>query len=616
MHIKKHTEPAPFSCPKCDESFSDTSKACDHLAERHLPRKVENTVKAESEKPKKSQEKIASSDKNTSGVKKEDLEENRDQENLKQNVLEALVRFRRKSEGLVTPISESSDKMKDENAVNREIAALLLNLHASRGAPKPEDLSLKTTPASNDSAMDLTKTKTSAATITKLVKSSHSGVDLSSGKNNKSSAQLVSNNSAAVTQNIPNFSLPTAPTSYPFYSSLATMAGMTPSLAMNSNYLLQNLLLGKMQQIVSASSGSTPVANAKTSASSVATLSVPATSLPTQPLPAQSLSLPATSVSLKPPPAVFKTTSVPHSSAGTNAPSFTNPMTLTSGVGGETTTTTVTAATAASIPLLCGQIVSQLNGLLFLVHGISNSTLELNLQTQLTAIHSRLQDIVTMVEHAKKSDPELNGEKASKEVKQQKDEEKIVAKHIQDYQRALLKQHDEKNGKNLVVDLPDGSPNESMELQEAESTSSYLSAAARRRRGRPPKNSNLDLSYSPPEKQMRTSSTVNGENSDHSAAHNGESHGGAANGGGSSSHHHQNGGSGNANGSIIQAVGAASKGSKGIRNRVFCGECVGCLKNDDCGKCRYCKDKTKFGGQNRLRQKCLHRRCQVIFFVA
>lgn len=26
---------------------------------------------------------------------------------------------------------------------------------------------------------------------------------------------------------------------------------------------------------------------------------------------------------------------------------------------------------------------------------------------------------------------------------------------------------------------------------------------------------------------------------------------------------------------------------------------------------RYCQDKTKFGGQNRLRQKCLHRRCQM-----
>ena len=66
----------------------------------------------------------------------------------------------------------------------------------------------------------------------------------------------------------------------------------------------------------------------------------------------------------------------------------------------------------------------------------------------------------------------------------------------------------------------------------------------------------------------------------------------------------------NLNGHVAPS-NSGSKGGKGIRNRVFCGECTGCLKNDDCGKCRYCKDKTKFGGQNRLRQKCLHRRCQL-----
>ena len=177
---------------------------------------------------------------------------------VKTNQLEALVSFRRKTEPKDT--SSNPDKMKDENAVNREIAALLLNLHASRGAPKmgppivaaphPEDLSLKN--VSSDSAMDLTKSKGASlntqlpATITKMVKN-HSGVDLSS-KNNKAQnqGQIAAAGSA---QNMPNFSLPTAPTSYPFYNSLATMAGMSPSLAMNSNYLLQNLLLGKMQQV-------------------------------------------------------------------------------------------------------------------------------------------------------------------------------------------------------------------------------------------------------------------------------------------------------------------------------------------------------------------------------
>lgn len=60
-----------------------------------------------------------------------------------------------------------------------------------------------------------------------------------------------------------------------------------------------------------------------------------------------------------------------------------------------------------------------------------------------------------------------------------------------------------------------------------------------------------------------------------------------------------------------QSSGNIKANTKGIRNRVFCGECKGCLKNEDCGICRYCIDKTKFGGLNRLRQKCVHRRCEV-----
>ena len=603
----------------CNESFPDTSKVSEHLADQHLankgePSKNTQTLKCPSE---------------TASVSKRNQK--------KETTLETLFQFRRKSESLPKETVEVSDvKMKDENAVNREIAALLLNLHASRGAPKivpqvvpkPEDSGLN-----NESAMDLTKSKTTTtlnmplpATITRMVKS-HSGVDLS-GKMNNVTNPVPNNLQTIQSQNLQNFSLPNTPTSYPFYSSLATMAGMSPTLAMNSNYLLQNLLLGKMQQIVSASSSSVPtpsIITTKTSSSGIATLSVPTTSLPTQPLPAQSLAMPSSNVTLKPPPAVFKTTSVPHSSTGGLAPNFTNPMTLTSGVGNETTTTTVTAATTASIPLLCGQIVSQLNGLLFLVHGINSPAMEMNLQTQLTAIHTRLQDIVAMVEHAKKSDPELNGDSQrntqSTNVKQ-KEEEKIVAKHIQDYQRALLKQQEDKS--NLVVDFPEASSNDSMELQEAESTSGYLSAAARRRRGRPPKNSNLDLSYSPPEKQMRSSSG-NAERvmaNSESGPQKGDFHG-KVNGNSSSNlqqqHHQQqqqpqNGvNSNNANESMNHA--GAGKSGKGIRNRVFCGECGGCLKNDDCGKCRYCKDKTKFGGQNRLRQKCLHRRCQVSFLL-
>ena len=35
-----------------------------------------------------------------------------------------------------------------------------------------------------------------------------------------------------------------------------------------------------------------------------------------------------------------------------------------------------------------------------------------------------------------------------------------------------------------------------------------------------------------------------------------------------------------------------------------CGKCNFCLQSD-CGKCRHCRDKTKFGGTNKMRQKCL-----------
>ena len=40
-----------------------------------------------------------------------------------------------------------------------------------------------------------------------------------------------------------------------------------------------------------------------------------------------------------------------------------------------------------------------------------------------------------------------------------------------------------------------------------------------------------------------------------------------------------------------------------------CGECPACLLEDDCGKCRFCRDMRKFGGLGRLRQKCIKRQC-------
>ena len=39
-----------------------------------------------------------------------------------------------------------------------------------------------------------------------------------------------------------------------------------------------------------------------------------------------------------------------------------------------------------------------------------------------------------------------------------------------------------------------------------------------------------------------------------------------------------------------------------------CGECEGC-QSGDCDQCKYCLDKKRNGGEDRLRQKCMKRKC-------
>ncbi|ESO02740.1 hypothetical protein HELRODRAFT_112476 [Helobdella robusta] len=41
----------------------------------------------------------------------------------------------------------------------------------------------------------------------------------------------------------------------------------------------------------------------------------------------------------------------------------------------------------------------------------------------------------------------------------------------------------------------------------------------------------------------------------------------------------------------------------------MCGSCKACIRNEDCAKCDFCKDMKKFGGPNKLRQKCRLRQC-------
>lgn len=40
-----------------------------------------------------------------------------------------------------------------------------------------------------------------------------------------------------------------------------------------------------------------------------------------------------------------------------------------------------------------------------------------------------------------------------------------------------------------------------------------------------------------------------------------------------------------------------------------CGECISCYRTEDCGRCDFCKDMRKFGGPNKIRQKCRQRQC-------
>ncbi|XP_064606239.1 CXXC-type zinc finger protein 1-like [Liolophura sinensis] len=40
-----------------------------------------------------------------------------------------------------------------------------------------------------------------------------------------------------------------------------------------------------------------------------------------------------------------------------------------------------------------------------------------------------------------------------------------------------------------------------------------------------------------------------------------------------------------------------------------CGECTACHRTEDCARCDFCKDMKKFGGPNRIRQKCRLRQC-------
>jgi len=49
----------------------------------------------------------------------------------------------------------------------------------------------------------------------------------------------------------------------------------------------------------------------------------------------------------------------------------------------------------------------------------------------------------------------------------------------------------------------------------------------------------------------------------------------------------------------------------GVKRKKSCEACRGCLA-PNCSVCKYCLDKPKFGGSNRLKKKCLERQCEAI----
>lgn len=55
----------------------------------------------------------------------------------------------------------------------------------------------------------------------------------------------------------------------------------------------------------------------------------------------------------------------------------------------------------------------------------------------------------------------------------------------------------------------------------------------------------------------------------------------------------------------------SSKGASGARRRrTRCRKCDACQKSE-CGECHFCKDMKKFGGPNKIRQKCRLRQCEI-----
>ena len=100
--------------------------------------------------------------------------------------------------------------------------------------------------------------------------------------------------------------------------------------------------------------------------------------------------------------------------------------------------------------------MAQLNSLLFSVHGLNDKSLELNIQGQLAAIYTRLQEIVAMINVAKKKEVKTKSETISspdnKQPCQPPSDEQKINKKLEEYQRALYQssQTSEMSGQNRL----------------------------------------------------------------------------------------------------------------------------------------------------------------------
>ena len=65
---------------------------------------------------------------------------------------------------------------------------------------------------------------------------------------------------------------------------------------------------------------------------------------------------------------------------------------------------------------------------------------------------------------------------------------------------------------------------------------------------------------------------------------------------------------------LLEAVEKETLSSHSTGNR--CNNCIGCSQTTDCGKCKFCMDKPKFGGPGTLKQRCLKRKCQKLVQTA